>query len=114
MFSIPAGCDPQAAVGAPPIQSEEAFHTRLGCTAASGIDFARFELRITTRTLSPAGVGTEVVDDGKTVTFVSLGRDPCPGEPPPMPMSVPVAFLLPTGATRDTAESWCKVSVSCH
>lgn len=98
---------------ATPIRSEDAFHADFQCTAPSGVDFGKFELHVVMRTLSPAGVGTQVVDDGATVTLVSLYRDPCPRERPPMPIQVPVAYLLPTGAVRNVAERSCKVVRSC-
>jgi hypothetical protein len=115
-FDIPSGCSPRPGLDASPIRSEEAFHAALQCTAPSGVDFTRFELHVVMRTLSPAGLGTQVVDDGTTVTLVSLYRDPCPNEPPPMPMQVPVAYLLPAGAgaVRTAAERSCKVAWSCN
>jgi hypothetical protein len=97
-----------------PIRSESAFHDAFACSAPSGIDFRTKELRVVSRPLSPAGAGTEVVDDGKTITFVARMRSPCPNEPPPMPISLPVAFTVGTNAARDTADTTCNVSVPCR
>jgi hypothetical protein len=114
-FQIPAGCTPGSAGDASPIRNEDAFHATFHCTAPSGIDFTKSELHVVMRALSPAGVGMQVVDDGTTVTLVALYRDPCPNEPPPMPMQVPVAYLLPAGAVRAVAaDRSCKVASSCN
>ncbi|MDB5213269.1 MAG: hypothetical protein JWO86_1196 [Myxococcaceae bacterium] len=80
---------------------------------ASGVDFAKSSLVVTGRALSPATVGIDVYDDGKKVTFVSRQRDSCPNEVPPMPITVPLAFLVPAGETRTFAEATCKQVYTC-
>ena len=64
---------------------------------ASGVDFAKDSVVVAGRALSPATVGVDVYDDGKKITFVSRQRDSCPNEYPPMPITVPIAFLIPAG-----------------
>jgi hypothetical protein len=79
----------------------------------SGIDFAKSTLVITGQTLSPAAVGVDVYDDGAKVTFVSRLRSPCPAEPLPGPVTLPLAFEIPAGTTRTFAETTCKQNVTC-
>jgi hypothetical protein len=114
-YKVPVGCALGASGGGAPttIRSEEAFHAALNCQAPSGVDFAAHEVVASARMLSPAGVGTDIVDDGKTVTFVNKQRRPCPNEPPPMPITVTVAFLLPAGSTRAYADRVCTVDTQC-
>jgi hypothetical protein len=112
-YRAPEGCRWKGAERVP-IRSEEAFHTAFGCAAASGIDFAKNELRVETRTLSPATVGIDVVDDGAKITFVSRQRSPCPNEPPPMPIGVPVAYVAPAKSARPTSDAVCNVTLPCR
>ncbi len=79
----------------------------------SGIDFAKNNVVVTGRALSPATVGVDVYDDGRKVTFVSRQRDSCPNEYPPTPITIPVAFLIPHGDDRTFAEAMCKQAYKC-
>jgi len=112
-YRAPEGCSWKGG-GEEPIRSEAAFHAAFGCEAPSGIDFAKGELRVVSRTLSPATIGIDVVDDGATITFVSRQRSPCPSEPPPMPIGVPIAYVAPAKAERRTADATCKVTMPCR
>jgi hypothetical protein len=114
LYRVPIGCALGGSGGPPAtIRSEEEFHAALNCQKPSGIDFKANELVASARMLPPAGMGTDVVDDGKTVTFVNKQRRPCPNEPPPMPITVTVGFLLPAGATRSYADKVCTVDTQC-
>lgn len=114
LYKVPIGCA-LVGPGGPPttIRSEDAFHAALNCQKPSGVDFATQELVASARVLPPAGMGTDIVDDGTKVTFVNKQRRPCPNEPPPMPITVTVAFLLPAGATRAYADTVCTVDTQC-
>ena len=89
------------------------FAGALDCTASSGVDFAKSNVVVSGRSLSPATVGIDVYDDGKKVTFVSRQRDSCPKEFPPMPITVPLAFFVPAGEARTFAEATCKQERKC-
>jgi len=82
-------------------------------SASSGIDFTKNNVVVTGRALSPATVGVDVYDDGQKITFVSRQRDSCPNEAPPMPITVPIAFLVPAGASRTFGEAMCKQPWKC-
>jgi len=82
-------------------------------SASSGVDFTKNSVVVTGRALSPATVGVDVYDDGEKVTFVSRQRDSCPNEHPPMPITVPLAFLVPAGASRTFGEATCKQPWRC-
>ena len=85
----------------------------LDCPASSGVDFTKNHVVVTGRALSPATVGVDVYDDGQKVTFVSRQRDSCPNEYPPMPITVPLAFLIPADETRTFGEAMCKQPWKC-
>ena len=91
--------------------SEQEFAQAFVCkgTTPSGIDFKKDQLVVDNRQLSPAGAGGAIYDDGSTVTYVSYFRNPCPGDPQPMPMPYTVTYLLPAGAQRAFAEKTCTV-----
>lgn len=93
--------------------AELAQHFTCAEGAASGLDFAASQLVVETRSLSPAGVGGEVVDDGRTVTYISRFRSPCPDDPMPYPMNVSVFYLLPAGQSREFAEASCTLPPDC-
>ncbi|MBK8235243.1 MAG: hypothetical protein IPK74_06790 [Deltaproteobacteria bacterium] len=97
------------------IASEAAFAKRFSCPrgVASGIDFGKLQLMVEDRTLSPAGAGTIIVDDGATVTFIERMRSPCPGDPQPMPIGYTLGFLLPAGADRKFATRNCTMPPQC-
>ena len=111
----PAGCE---AIGGPapatiPVASEQEFAVQFTCAGGvtSGIDFARDQIVVQHRHLSPASAGGEVVDDGTTVTFVTHYRHNCPDDPRPMPMEYSATFLIPAGAKRAFADTYCTVGV---
>lgn len=88
----------------------------LSCPAdnPASVDLAHNALLISARTLSPAGMGTSVYDDGEVLTFVSRSRTTCPEDPLPMPMNVTLAVLLPAGAERTFKEASCTVVSRCR
>jgi hypothetical protein len=75
------------------------------------IDFAKHQLMLAEFSMSPAYGGSEVVDDGSKVTFVTRDRSPCPDDP--MPMSSTLAYLLPQGAERSYQQLACTLSARC-
>lgn len=85
----------------------------LDCPASSGIDFAKSNVVVTGRALSPATLGVDVYDDGQKVTFVSRQRGSCPNEYPPMPITIPIAFLIPAGEARTFGDAMCKQAYNC-
>lgn len=115
IWQAPTGCTitpPQP--GAPTtIRNAGELAAHVTCTGDPGLDFTRHDLVLVRRTLSPAGVGTMVVDDGTTVTLVAQSQPNCEGDPMPMPMDVPLAFLLPAGSTRAWAEATCTRARRC-
>ncbi|MEZ4395221.1 MAG: hypothetical protein R3A48_29420, partial [Polyangiales bacterium] len=74
---------------------------------ASGVDFARETVWLSSRSLSPAGAGFAVYDDGRRVHVVAKMRRPRPDDPRPMPMPFSLAITLPAGETREFVESTC-------
>ena len=117
-FRLPEGCRPSGVASVTPpsaIRSDDEFERAFTCAAAraSGVDFSSQDLWVSVRQLSPAQTGIEVVDDGQKVTLVSQFRAPCPNDFPPMPITYPVAFVLPHGAERAFAEAACTFSQNC-
>jgi hypothetical protein len=104
MYEPPAACSRPGNSGArDPIRSEAQFRAAFTCPpgVGSGIDFDRDQLMVQQQMMSPMGVGGEVVDDGKTVSYVPHERIPCAGEPHLEPMDVEVMYLLPAGSERE-------------
>lgn len=115
-WAAPAECTARNGGPAPTaITSEQAFAERFTCPAGakSGVDFTKQQLMVADRTLSPAGAGTTIVDDGTTVTFIQRERSPCPGDPLPMPIGYTLGFVLPAGAERKFADRSCTLPPSC-
>ncbi len=115
-WAAPTECTGRTAGGGlSTIASEAAFAKRFSCPrgTASGIDFDKLQLMVEDRTLSPAGAGTIIVDDGATVTFIERMRSPCPGDPQPMPIGYTMGFLLPAGAERKFATRNCTMPPQC-
>jgi hypothetical protein len=114
----PAGCELNGDPGGPAVlvTSDAEWKARFTCSGsgAHGIDFTRQALVAQRRTLSPAGMGTSVFDDGKTITLVGRFRSPCPGEPMAMPMPITVAALVPAGGAREFKETVCNVDWKCR
>lgn len=100
------------------IRSEQEFHRHFTCSGGaqtiSGVDFARNDLAVVARTLSPAGMGFGSLDDGTKVTTVVRQRMPCPNDPRPMPMPYTQAYLLPARAERVFADVTCTVRSECR
>ena len=115
-WTPPEGCEMNG-TGGPAIlvTSEAEFGAAFACKGkgASGIDFSKQSLVAQRRMLSPAGVGTGVYDDGKTVTFVAKFRSACPGDPMPMPMGITLTMLVPAGGGREFKETPCNVESKC-
>jgi hypothetical protein len=119
-WQIPIGCMRASGVPLEPrgtrVQSEAEFKAAFTCPAGlgSGVDWSKQQLVITTQTLSPAGVGWSVFDDGRAITIVSKFRKNCPGDPMPMPMSVPVVVAIPAGGpARSLASATCTIDAAC-
>lgn len=116
-WAAPEGCTARGGSGGlETIADEAAFRKRFSCPAGtnSGIDFAKLQLMVENRELSPAGMGTFIADDGATVTFIERMRSPCPGDPHPMPMGYTLGFLLPRGADRKYATRNCTMPPQCR
>ena len=110
-FDVPAECSVKD-VGAPTwLRTDADLAAHMPCSELQDLDLPLLAIE---RTLSPATVGIDAYDDGKTITWVSRQRNPCPGEPPPMP--VPATFVFSAaGLTGDRAfaESTCTVDIKC-
>jgi hypothetical protein len=116
-WQIPIGCvrAPGEQRG-PRVQSEAEFKGAFTCPAglASGVDWSKVQLVVTTQTLSPAGVGWSVFDDGHALTIVSRFRKNCPSDPMPMPISVPVVIAIPAGGPmRELKSATCTIDAAC-
>ena len=113
-WTIPSGCTPRGAAGEHIARSEAALAERLECTGTTpGIDFTKTAILSVGYTLSPAGAGLGAFDDGKVVTLVSRQRNPCPGDPMPMPMNTMAWFSLPADGERSFANTTCVVDSKC-
>ena len=75
--------------------------------------FAKQQLHVANFMLSPAYGGSELFDDGTTVTYVQRDRSPCPDDPLPMPIGSSIAYLLPHGAERAYAQRACPLPAQC-
>jgi hypothetical protein len=95
------------------VTSIEAAGETFACPGAVVLDFATTGLAVTRRTLSPATVGVDAYDDGKTVTWVTRFRSPCPNDPHPMPVPATLLYLLPNPGERAFAEANCTVETKC-
>lgn len=122
-FRLPQGCSAtNASAGATPtiVRSEEEYRAHVTCNGGavppSGIDFAKHDLALAARTLSPAGAGFGAVDDGSKVTTIARQQFPCSSEPPMMPMPMPYtqAYLLPSHAVRTFGELACTIPKKCR
>jgi hypothetical protein len=115
-WAAPTGCTAKSGATEPTaVKSEAEFAKRFECPkgTTSGLDFAKQQLMVQDRTLSPAGAGTTIVDDGAKVTFIERDRSPCPGDPQPMPMSYTLGFILPADAERTYATRSCTLPPKC-
>ncbi len=116
MWRPPEGCTRANHAGQTfPVRSEEELRAQYTCPdgVPVAIDFSRDQLVLADGMLSPAQVGTDLYDDGTTITFVSRQRTNCPDDPRPMPTPFTVAFLLPAGAERVYAAASCTVRRGC-
>jgi hypothetical protein len=115
--ALPAGCTANGnAGGRNVIQSEKDWQAAFTCAAKtpSGIDFEMHDLVVAQRMLSPAQTGTDIYDDGQTITFVVRSRTTCPNEPHPMPVPDVRMFLIPARANRGWGEKSCTVETKCN
>jgi hypothetical protein len=115
-WAAPAECTAKSGGSGPTaITSEQAWAERFECPKGtkSGIDFAKQQLMVDDKTLSPAGAGTTIVDDGTKITFIERQRSPCKGDPQPMPIGFTLGFLLPAGAERTYETRACTLPPSC-
>lgn len=95
-------------------RTAEELGAQLDCANGSaGIDLTKHALAVARRMMSPAQVGTNVVDDGKTLTFLLRTRNPCPNDPRPMPTPETILFLVPAGGERAVKDLSCMVPSSC-
>jgi hypothetical protein len=109
---MPKGCTVTANAPTTLVTTESDMGVALACTTPHGIDFTKSSLAIVRTTLSPATVGIDALDDGKTVTIVSRQRASCKGDPQPMPMPVTRLFLVDAGE-RAFADTTCTIESSC-
>lgn len=114
-WTPPPGCSPRGD-GQAILRSDAELAPRLECTAGMNhlVDFTRNALLVVGYTLSPAGAGLGAFDDGKVITLVTRQRNPCPGEPMPMPMNTAAWYLLPVGAERSFADKTCTIASKCN
>lgn len=98
------------------VESAEAYAAHVRCpegVTPPAVAFETSSLYLAHFTLTPAGTGVEVHDDGHVVTFARLERAPCPDDPMPMPMELPLAFVLPKGEARTFRVLPCTVEGRC-
>jgi hypothetical protein len=112
-WRAPAGCTIKT-MGQQMLKTSAELASNVSCTGAAAEFPAGSWLLVSSRTMSPAYAGTELYDDGKTLTFVTRQRSPCPTDPRPMPMSTQLAFVVPAGAERSFAESTCTMHTRCN
>lgn len=115
-WAAPEGCTAKSGAAEPTrVQSEAEFAERFTCAKGtkSGLDFAKQLLVVQDRSLSPAGAGTTIVDDGARITFIERQRSPCPDDPQPMPMNYTLGFVLPAGAERSYDNRVCTLPPQC-
>ncbi len=118
LVEVPPGCRFTAGgtAGAPQlVSSAQDLEQVLSCTSAMpiAIDVVDHDLAVVAFTMSPAYGGTEVLDDGTTITIVTQDRPPCPDDPQPMPTPSFLAFSLPKGAVRSFAQASCTLVPDC-
>jgi hypothetical protein len=114
IWKAPEGCEKKGGSGTVTVKSDEELKAHFDCKGApTGIDFAKQSLVVAYRTLSPAGAGTDVLDDGQKVTIVNKFRSPCPKDPQPMPAPYTLSFLVPAGGPRTFGETTCNVVWKC-
>lgn len=117
-LTLPRGCTftQHGSFEAPRIvRTAEELAAALRCedVPAPDIDLATHDVYIVGYTLSPASVGTETLDDGTTITFISRSRHNCPDDPMPTPMNVTFGFLMPKDATRALRSASCTLPEDC-
>ncbi|MCC7538021.1 MAG: hypothetical protein IT379_17480 [Deltaproteobacteria bacterium] len=115
---LPQGCRLETSGGMPErtvIGTAESLASVLTCdgNARPSLDLTTHDLVLVPFSMSPAYGGSDVLDDGTTVTIVSRFRPPCEGDPMPMPMQSVHAFVLPKGASRVYREASCSLPEDC-
>lgn len=114
-WKLPSGCTPTDIDGPRLARGDAELAALVQCPpgVASGVDFAAQAVLAVGYTLSPAGVGLTAFDDGEVVTLVSRQRNPCPGDPRPMPIGKTDWFLLLGGGERTFDNKVCTVAATC-
>jgi len=111
-WRFPPGCTTKTIRPPVVVTSEEQFAALFACP--SGLDFSASQVVVATLSVSPAGLGNNIVDDGTTMTFIYEQRIPCPGEPHAMPMpDDTVGFVVPAKPTRAIGNTTCNVESNC-
>jgi hypothetical protein len=115
---LPRGCQvTSGSLSAPMIvRNQDELASAVTCEPGSqlpAIDFAKQQLHVAEFSLSPAYGGSELFDDGKTVTFVQRDRSPCPDDPLPMPIGSSLAYVMPQGSERSYAQASCTLPPQC-
>lgn len=118
-YRLPPGCALAVTHGADAIVATVAeAETVITCPpgTARDLDLPREGVIARQALLSPAGTGFRLFDDGATLTFVSLQRSPCPGDPLPMPTPAAFAWRINAPSTpRTIASATCTVAAPpCH
>lgn len=119
-FDLPAGCS--FTEGGPPtaprvVPDAASLAAAVSCPQGvepPGFDAATKDVYVVRYAMSPASTGLAGLDDGAVVTFVTRFRQPCAGDPMPMPMDATMAFSLPKGATRTFREANCTLPLDCR
>lgn len=114
-WKVPPGCSPTATTATLAVD-EASVRAAAGCPADATLGLAPGEgALVHATTLSPAGAGTRVYDDGARVTLVHLMRSPCPNDPRPMPMPWTITARLPAPAAgRTLVEQACTLPPACE
>ena len=109
----PVGCGTRKVIGNVLIKTDAQAAKTFDCPGTKlGIDFSNTGILVSSRTLSPATVGIDALDDGKTVTLVNRFRRPCAKESRPVPVPMTFMFLITRGDRRFSDAS-CTVDAAC-
>jgi hypothetical protein len=114
VWQPPQGCTARQSEGPRLVKTDADAATSFDCKKTKlGVELAKTSLLVVSRTLSPATVGIDALDDGTTVTFVNRFRNPCPDDPRPMPVPMTKVFLLDDAGDRVFADASCTVETKC-
>jgi hypothetical protein len=112
----PDGCEATGEPGKRVLRTQADVDANLTCAKGKthGVDLAKKSLVKVTWNMSPAAVGLDALDDGKTITLVTRSRNPCPDDPHPMPITLTEWFVMPAGgADRAFAAASCTIDSKC-